>query len=71
MTTDKTQDEAASSNSSFELLERACVLIADEFLRCANNDCRCRQGAGLCNQCREAAIEFLNDVEKFKESNVC
>ena len=51
------------------LLERACILIADDFLRCNNNDCTCRKGFGLCSQCREAAMQLLEDVEDFKESN--
>lgn len=46
-------------------LQRA-IEITEEMIDCKNNDCRCRQGFGPCNQCKEAALEWLSDLDKDK-----
>jgi len=43
-------------DSANMLLDKVCNLIADEFLRCSNNG-----KGGLCVECRENAIKFLDE----------
>ena len=33
--------------------------LLQEALKCQNNDCKCREGFGLCNQCKEAISEHI------------
>ncbi len=49
------------------LLHKAQSLMRNEFLKCQNNDCKCREGVGLCNQCRESAIELCNRIDEVTE----
>lgn len=52
----------SDSGRYLTLLHQAVTLIRDEILMCQNSDCRCRQGYGVCNQCREAAQAWLESV---------
>jgi len=54
-----------------QLLRDVAHMIRSEFLDCKNNDCRCRQGFGLCNQCKEAAIDLCNRIDDVTQGGWC
>jgi hypothetical protein len=44
-------------------LDVAVALIKDH-IACNNNDCKCREGYGICTQCTDSATRFLESLEE-------
>jgi hypothetical protein len=36
--------------------------MIDAMLECANSDCTCRKGSGVCNQCREMVMKHRGEL---------
>ena len=60
---DMYQKYVESNEKTRKKLRRATQLIKG-FMECQNNDCRCRQGYGLCSQCKDAAHDFLEGKDE-------
>lgn len=50
-----------------KLLDKTILRIEHGFLKCQNNDCKCREGFGLCGQCRDGAEELLKEFKELLE----
>jgi len=42
------------------------VMLIKEHMECKNNECKCREGYGICPQCKDAATKFLNSLKLLK-----
>jgi hypothetical protein len=59
---DKQLIDAVAQNKEKDVEIKRLNEMINEMLKCVNNDCTCRKGFGVCNQCKEMVMKHRGEL---------